>query len=130
MALCRVVDFILWTERRGADWDAVAARLRAAGLQTAAWTVLRWFAMLGVAAPEAFVARIKPGKARARYLGYWLAHDLPTKWFWRRRLLIQFGLTLFFHDRPADACRAMSGWLRAYLGRRRDPFAHLRAPES
>lgn len=126
MAVCCVADFILWTERRGVDWDALATRLREAGLQTAAWTVLRWFAMLGVAAPEAFVAQVKPGEARARYLNYWLEHDLPTKWLSRRPLLIQLGMTLPAHDRPADAWRAMRGWLRAYIGRHDDPFAHLR----
>ncbi len=130
MGLHRVVDFVRWAERRAVDWGAVAALLDEAGLKTAAWTVLRWFAMLGVGVPDAFVAQIKPGRARARYLDYWLEHDLPTRWLLQRPLLIQLGMTLFLHDGPFDACRAVRGRLRAYLSRHRDPFAHLRMPKT
>lgn len=127
MGLHRAADFALWTQRRAVDWSAAAARLREAGLMAAAWTVLCWFALLGLAAPEPFVREIAPGKARRRYLRYWLEHDLPTRWL-RRPLLIQLGLTLFLHDRPADAWRAVAGRLRADFPRRADPFAALQAP--
>lgn len=128
MALCRVADFMFWTRRRAVDWAGLAALLRDTGLNSAAWTVSSWFALLGAAVPADFLAQISPGKARVRYLRYWLERDLPTQWFKRRPLLIQLGFTLFLHDRPADAGRAVCGWLRAYRRRRDDPFAALAAP--
>lgn len=123
--LCQAADFIRWTETRPVDWDAVTALLQATGLNTAAWIMLRWFALLGLETPAAFEAKVRPGALRRRYLSYWLERDLPTRWFERLSLLIQLGMTLFLHDRPADAGRALLGWSRAYLGRRQDPFASL-----
>lgn len=114
MELCRVADFIRWTESRTVDWDEVAALLDATGLKAAAWAVLCWFTELGVKTPDCFVSNIEPGAARAAYLRYWLEHDLPTRWL-RWPLLVQFGLTLFLHDRYSDVARAMFGWLRARM---------------
>jgi hypothetical protein len=125
LALCRVVDFIRWVERRAVDWDAVAERLEQAGLKTAAWVLLRWFSLLGVAVDEPFIAKLRPGQLRARYLEYWLEHDLPTRWLTRRPWLIQLGLTLPIHDCPSDAARALRGWLQARREQHRDPFAFL-----
>jgi hypothetical protein len=130
MGLSRVVDFMRWVELRKVDWDAVAMLLDNAGLKTAAWAILSWFAMLGVALPDVFERRVQPSNIRARYIFYWLEQDLPTKWLFKRKLFIQFGLTLFFHDRFSDACRATCRWLCAYLVRHRDPFAHLLVPEA
>jgi hypothetical protein len=116
VGLIRVVDFILWLHKRPVDWDAVAERLHDMGLKAAAWAVLKWFAMLlkpeSMLVPRTFLARICPGPLRSRYLVYWLQNDLPTRWL-RKPMLIQLGLTLLLHDRPSDAQRAISGWMRA-----------------
>ncbi len=59
------------------DWVAVSNRLNDAGLKVAAWTVLKWFAMLvkmeDLPVPASFIAEIRPGLARSRYLTYWCA---------------------------------------------------------
>ncbi|MDD5034415.1 MAG: nucleotidyltransferase family protein [Methylococcaceae bacterium] len=130
MSLCRVMDFIRWMKFRSVDWDAVASLLHDTGLQTAAWTMLHWFTMLGLAVPDNLMAKIQPGRVRMRYLSFWLEHDLPTKWLYRRPLLIQIGLTLFLHDRPLDAGRMILGWFRAYLQRHRDIFVLQQALNS
>lgn len=129
MSLCRVVDFYYWTRQRGVDWAALAQLLNDTGLQTAAWTVLQWFAGLGVPVPANFVQKIGPGRMRARYLRAWLQHNLPTRWL-QRPLLIQLGLTLFLHDRPTDAWRAIRGWCKAVINSRQDPLLHLVSRES
>lgn len=128
MGLNRVVDFILWTQQRNVDWDAVAALLEDTGLNTAAWTMLTWFSMLlepkSLAVPDQFIARIRPGRMRSRYLGYWLKHDLPTRWL-QKPLPIQLGFTLFLHDLPGDATHAIAGWLRARKMRNDDPMLRM-----
>ena len=123
MGLISVVDFVIWLQKRHVDWDAVSDRLNKAGVKVAAWTVLKWFAMLvkleDLPVPASFVAQIRPGPARSRYLAYWLEHDLPTRWF-DKPVLIQLGFTLFLHDRPSDAGHAISGWIRARRTRNAD----------
>jgi hypothetical protein len=105
------------------DWAAVLQLLGQAGLKTAAWTMLSWFRML--AAPPAtglidgWLASVRPGKLRAAYLGYWLRHDLPSRWL-DRPLPIQIGFTLFMHDRPADALHALKGWWQARRNSQQD----------
>ena len=116
MGLNRVFDFILWLQNRPVSWDAVAARLAQTGLNAAAWTMLLWFSMLlspaNLQVPETFIAGIRPGALRSRYLTYWVKHDLPTRWL-HKPLLIQLGFTLFLHDRPGDVAHAIAGWWRA-----------------
>jgi len=114
MRLVRVLDLVLWLDKRPVDWDAVAKRLDDTGLKVAAWAVLYWFTTLlepeSMPVPRTFVHRICPGRLRSTYLMYWLQNDLPTRWF-NKRLLIQLGLTLMLHDRPSDAQRAIAGWM-------------------
>jgi hypothetical protein len=116
MDLNKVIDFILWASQRNIDWDTVATLLEQTGLCTAAWTVLKWYAMLlqsgALPVPDDFIARIAPGQNRQRYLTQWLEHDLPTRWL-DKPARIQFGFTLFLHDRPADAWHALISILRA-----------------
>ena len=125
MDLNKVIDFTLWVTRRNIDWNAVAALLESTGLRTAAWTVLRWYAMLldpvPLPVPGDFVARIAPGSARRHYLIRWLEHDLPTRWL-DKPARIQFGFTLFLHDRPADAWHALVSILRARRRQSDDPL--------
>lgn len=128
MGVHRVLDFICWIHKCPMDWDVVAERLDEAGLKTAAWTVLQWFAMLfkpeNLPVPGTFIARIKPGTVRSRYLRYWLQHDLPTRWL-RQPLRIQLGFTLFLHDRFTDAGHAISGWLQSRRRRKTDPLLRM-----
>ena len=114
MGLIRVVDFMLWLRKRPVDWDAVAERLHATGLKTAAWAVLQWFAMVveRIPVPESLIDGLSPGPWRSHYLKYWLQNNLPDRWL-HRPLLIQLGLTLMLHDRVSDAQRAIAAWIRA-----------------
>lgn len=128
MGLIRVADFMLWLHKRPVEWDAVAERLEETGLSTAAWTMLKWFAMLWrperMPVPQEFVARVQPGAARRRYLAYWVQHNLPTRWFDKPEL-IQLGFTLLLHDRPSDAVHAILGWMRARRGRNADTLLQM-----
>lgn len=125
MDLNKVIDFTLWVTRRPIDWGAVAALLEKTGLCTAAWTVLKWYGMLlepmPLPVPEDFIARIAPRLLRQRYLRKWLEYDLPTRWL-DKPARIQFGFTLFLHDRPADAWHALASILRASRCRGDDPL--------
>jgi hypothetical protein len=123
MGLGRVADFLLWIQRRPADWPAVLELLETAGLKTAAWTMLNWFRMLAPPDTHAILDRwvdsVRPGRLRAAYLRQWLLHDLPSRWL-NRPLLIQFGFTLPLHDRPGDALHAIQGLQQALKNRQRD----------
>ena len=125
MDLNKVIDFTLWVTRPNIDWDAVATLLEQTGLCTAAWTVLKWYAMLlepgALHVPDTFIARIAPGPVRQRYLTQWLERDLPTRWL-DKPARIQFGFTLFLHDRPADAWHALASIVRARHRRGDDPL--------
>ncbi len=123
-SLVAVVDFVAFLGARAVDWAAVVARLEAAGLKTAAWTVLQWFAMVvppaSPSAPADVVAALAPARWRARYLREWIERDLPTRWL-ARPLPIQLGLTLALHDRASDAARAAFRRLDARRPARVDP---------
>ena len=110
MGLNRVVDFLQFVQRRTVDWDAVANRLSASGLLTAAWCTLRWICMLhpsGSVAPDAFMRRVSPGALRRAYLEHWLMHDWPGRMLGRADWLIQGAFTLPLHDRGTDVWRAL-----------------------
>lgn len=125
MDINKVIDFTLWVTKRAIDWNAVAALLEQTGLCAAAWAVLKWYAMLlepgTLTVPDDFIARIAPGQNRQRYLINWLEYDLPTRWL-DKPARIQFGLTLFLHDRPADAWHALIAILNARRRRGDDPL--------
>ncbi|MDG4549089.1 MAG: nucleotidyltransferase family protein [Candidatus Contendobacter sp.] len=110
--LCRVVDLSRWLRTGEMDWDKTLALLGQAGLKTAAWVVLRWASwLMGPVAPPDVLERLEPGRWRARYLGYWLEQNLPSRWL-RYPLLVQIAFTLALHDCPNDAMTAIQGWLR------------------
>lgn len=111
-SLVRMVDLVRWVQSQRIDWDAVAVLLEQAGTRTAAWITAAWLAMLTeTALPHSFIARIKPGSARAWYLRQWLHKDLPTRLL-NHPALIQAGFTLPAHDTLADAWRAIRQALR------------------
>ena len=116
MGLHRVADVVRWLQTQETDWQAVKAQLRETGVSTAAWATLRWVQMLaGDRAPgelDAMLADTRPDPLRCRWLERWLRRDLSlrlarTNWV---RLL---GFSLFLHDRPSDAVRALRGRIRA-----------------
>lgn len=123
MGLGRVADFLLWVQKRDADWPTVLLRLEQAGLKTAAWVMLSWFRTL--ATPEiggrldAWIGTVRPGRLRAAYLSQWLQRDLPSRWL-ERMFLIRFGFTLPLHDRLGDMLRALTGLQQARRHQLRD----------
>jgi hypothetical protein len=133
-ALVRLVDLVRWVQSQRIDWDAVAVLLEQAGVKTAAWITAAWLAMrTGIALPQSFIARIKPGRARAWYLRQWLKQDLPTRLL-NHPVLIQAGFTLPAHDTLADAWRAIRQAQRekkmaaANIRRLRNEIAEPREP--
>lgn len=122
MGLHRVADVAMWLETQSFDWQAVRARLRQNGVQTAAWATLRWVQLLtsgsGVS-PRFFAAinkmmpDLRPGPLRRAWLDRWLRNDLSarmSKTHWARLL----GFSPFLHDAPRDAVRAFAGRRRAH----------------
>jgi hypothetical protein len=131
--LLRLADLALWLERRAVDWQPVCDRLRACGVATAAWAMLRRMRSL---APASFHAtldspmdQLRPGRIRAAYLGEWLDHDLPRR-FARLHTGRLIGFSLLLHDRPRDALRAVDGVRRARFSRREDFGAFGGLPSS
>jgi hypothetical protein len=127
-ALTTVADFLFWTATRTVDWTSVSDRLKAAGVTTSAWAVLSWWSMLVDKelpnVPPGFIDRLRPGRLRSYYLRQWLARDLPSRWI-DKGLLIQAGFTLFLHDHPSDASRAVAGLARARRIADADPLVQL-----
>lgn len=117
MGLNRVLDFVLFTNGREIDWDAVATRLDETGMKAAGWCTLRWFqhvTPVPLAVPVSFVDAISPGKFRRAYLAFWIAHDLPGRLLGRCDWLIRGAFTLLLHDRADDAWRALRARLRPH----------------
>lgn len=115
-SLLTVADFALLARTRPIDWDTVVNRLRAAGVGVSAWACLTWWSMLlgphMPPLPPGVLTQLRPASWRARYLEDWLRSGRSTHWI-DKGLLIQAGLTLFLHDTPTDAVRAVRGIARA-----------------
>jgi hypothetical protein len=116
LGLHRAADLALFWQRRDVDWPAVHRLLDACGLKTAAWAVLTW--LLLMTGPEmerqlaGAVASVRPGFLRTEYLKVWLDHDLPARLTDRHAARL-IGFSLFMHDGPSSAWRALAGWRRA-----------------
>ncbi|MCH8074138.1 MAG: nucleotidyltransferase family protein [Proteobacteria bacterium] len=117
MGLHRVADIVAWLRTQSFDWQAVRARLEQNGVQTAAWATLRWVQMLTrphtLPGLDAMRSEIRPGRLRKAWVDRWLRHDLSERTsnaHWARLL----GFSLFLHDTPADAVRALTGRYRAH----------------
>ncbi len=122
MGLHRVVDIATWLRTQSFDWQAVRAQLERNGVQAAAWATLHWVNLLTCrsgASPrflitlDKMMSDLHPGRLRRTWLNRWLRNDLPERtagWHWARLL----GFTMFLHDTPGDALRALAGRYRAH----------------
>lgn len=123
MGLHRIADIVLWLQRRDVDWRALYEQLDACGLKTAAWTILSLVRLLSPAtfAPVVggAIESLQPGRLRTAYLNSWLRGDLSARLthVHAARLL---GLSLWLHDQPADAWRALRGWQQSRRTRETD----------
>lgn len=129
MGLHRLVDIILWLQRREVNWPELYDRLEACGLKTAAWTILSLVRLLSPTSPTDFdatlssaIESLRPGRLRAAYLKSWLTGDYSARLtnLHSARLL---GLSLWLHDQPADAWRALRGWQRSRMTRDTDSLS-------
>lgn len=121
MGLHRVADIVTWLRTQSFDWQSVRGRLQQNGVQTAAWTTLRWVQFLtcrsgGTPRPLVTLNKMltdtQPGQLRREWLDRWLRSNVSertTNVHWARLL----GFSLFLHDTPSDAMRAFVGRYRA-----------------
>jgi len=116
MGLHRAADILHWLRIHNVDWPEVCRLLDSNGVSTAAWATLRWLQLLtpaSVAAQlEEMMADIRPGRLRRAYLDFWLRNNLSARtssMHWARL----FGFSVFLHDTPGDALRALVGRYRA-----------------
>ena len=123
MGLHRVADVVLWLQTHDADWPALHQQLEASGLKTAAWTMLSLVRMLSPAqfarVVDAPLQSLRPHRLRAAYLGTWLQRDLSAR-LSHLHLARLLGLSVFLHDQPAGAWRALRGWQRSRGSRDKD----------
>ena len=117
MGLHRVADIATWLRTQSSDWQIVCAMLEQNGVKTAAWTTLRWVQMLThpneIPEMDAMMSDIRPGRLRRAWLDRWLRGDVSERTsnaHWARLL----GFSLFLHDTPGDAMRALAGRYRAH----------------
>ena len=116
MGLHRVVDLDAWLRTQPCEWQVVRKQLEQDGVQTAAWATLRWLELLSdqnvFAGLDAILRDLRPGRLRMAWLNHWLRNNLSTRTSrsnWARLL----GLSVFLHDAPRDALRALTGRFRA-----------------
>jgi len=117
MGLHRVADIVDWLRTQSFDWQVVLSALQQDGVKTAAWATLRWVELL--AAPntvpglETMLADLCPGRLRKAWLDLWLRNNFSARTSGARwtRLL---GFSLFLHDTPRDALRALIERYRAH----------------
>ena len=123
MGLHRVADIVAWLRTQSFDWQEVCIRLRQNGVKTAAWATLRWIEVLAhpnvLPGIDAMMSEIRPGRLRRAWLDCWLRSNLSERMsnaHWARLL----GFSLFLHDTPGDAMRALAGRNRAHQRREAD----------
>jgi hypothetical protein len=128
MGLHRVADIVAWLDTQSFDWPAVCAQLEQNGVKTAAWTTLRWMTVLTCRSGpwprppvrlDKIMSELQPGQLRRSWLDFWLRNDLSARMsgaHWARL----FAFSLFLHDTPGDAMRALAGRYRAHRRRAAD----------
>ena len=123
MGLHRLADIALWLQKRRTEWPSLVRELDTAGLKTAAWTMLSLVRMLS---PDRFtevldppLRALQPNRLRAAYLRTWLTRDLSAR-FAHLHLARLLGFSVFLHDQPSGAWRALRGWQRSRGSREED----------
>jgi hypothetical protein len=126
MGLHRVADIVEFARTQSFDWQTVCEGLTENGVRTAAWATLRWVDLVTASERPRNLASmrsaLRPGRLRRAWLDRWMRMDMSERTsniHWIRLL----GLSLFLHDKPSDAVRALSGRWRAYRRRRDDTLA-------
>jgi hypothetical protein len=123
MGLHRVADVLWYLQAQSCNWPLLWTRLADSGVQTAAWATLRWLQLL--TEPEtpteldAMLMELRPGRVRRAWLERWLSRNLSertARMHWARLI----GFSLFLHDTPRDALRALGGRYRAHRRREND----------
>jgi len=121
MGLHRIADIVAWLDTQSFDWEAVRALLDQNGVKTAAWSTLHWLNLLTCRSGprprppvrlDKITPKLQPGPLRRSWLNFWLQNDLSTRMsgaHWARL----FAFSLFLHDTPRDALRALAGRYRA-----------------
>ena len=117
MGLHRVADIVAWLRTQSFDWQVVRGMLEQNGVQTAAWATLRWVELLThphrLPGLNTMMSAIRPGRLRKAWLDRWLRQDFSERTsnaHWATLL----GFSLFLHDTPVDAVRALVGRYRAH----------------
>jgi hypothetical protein len=145
MGLHRVADIAAWLRTESFDWETVLEQLDTNGVRTAAWATLRWVQMLTSGSDfthdrsgsyfdqclwerlqprfldrlDTMISDLCPGRLRQAWLDRWLRSDISERAsaaHWARLL----GFSLFLHDTPSDAVRALAGRYRAHRSSRAD----------
>jgi hypothetical protein len=126
MGLHRVADIITWMRNESFDLNVVEERLTSGGVRTAAWATFCWAHLIadgnGTADFEILLSKLAPGSLRRAWLTGWMCSNLSERTsnlHWVRLL----GFSLFLHDRPKDALRALIGRYRAHRRRHADTWA-------
>ncbi|MBI3178613.1 MAG: nucleotidyltransferase family protein [Deltaproteobacteria bacterium] len=106
--LSKGVDLDRWLRVRKPAIEPVVAQIDAAGLKTAAWSMLEWtrFWLATPLAPK-IAADLAPGRARRAYLRGWLALS-PGHQYAHWPNLVRGGFSLALQDRISDMARALA----------------------
>ncbi len=117
MGLHRVTDVLYWLRTQTVDWDSCLEALERQGVRTAAWATLRWVELLAspdaVAKLKPLLGTLRPGGLRRAWLDRWLRHNISERAS-RTHLLRLLGFSMFLHDTPGDARRALRGRYEAH----------------
>ena len=123
MGLHRIADVALWLQTRDADWPTLRQQLDAAGLKAAAWTMLSLVRMLSsdefARTLDEPLRSLRPDPVRAAYLTAWLNMDMSSR-LAHLHIARLLGLSVFLHDQPSGAWRALRGWHRSRVSRDSD----------
>ncbi|MEP4484831.1 MAG: nucleotidyltransferase family protein [Halioglobus sp.] len=106
-SLVRILDLVGLLEQTQPDWKKLYAWLERSGMQTAAWITLRWLNLLtGESIAEPVQSSLKPGRAKTKYLNYWLENNFSTRYL-DKPAIVKAGFTLPAHDSVGDAVKAV-----------------------
>jgi len=122
--LNRVADTCRALRLMAPDLNELECRVREAGCAAAAWASVTWILMLVAPTPvissdptcaggielsalRSLERNLRPRRPKDAYLALWLQHDWPGRLLNRQQWLVQIAFSLFLHDSPLDAVRAI-----------------------